>query len=155
MGRNRSQMRVAQRLYENGYITYMRTDSINLSQQAISAARSAAKALYGADHVAMHHVCIKVNLKTHKKHTKRFVQQVTPLKHLASQHQSCHVMSLHCTTNEKRTVASQMADAKKMQMRVDFDATTNDGKKTIFRANGSVITFPGSAAYDDIVTDEK
>jgi hypothetical protein len=36
-----------------------------------------------------------------------------------------------------------MADAKKMQMRVDFDATTNDGKKTIFRANGSVITFPG------------
>ena len=45
-------MRVAQRLYENGYITYMRTDSINLSQQAITAARSAAKALYGADHVA-------------------------------------------------------------------------------------------------------
>jgi hypothetical protein len=44
-------MRVAQRLYENGYITYMRTDSINLSQQAITAARSAAKALYGADHV--------------------------------------------------------------------------------------------------------
>jgi DNA topoisomerase I len=45
-------MRVAQRLYENGYITYMRTDSINLSQQAITAARNAAKALYGADHVA-------------------------------------------------------------------------------------------------------
>ena len=48
-----------------------------------------------------------------------------------------------------------MAEAKKMQMRVDFDATTNDGKKTIFRANGSVITFPGFlAAYDDIVTDD-
>jgi len=55
----------------------------------------------------------------------------------------------------KRTVASQMADAKKMQMRVDFDATTNDKKETIFRANGSVITFPGFlAAYDDI-TEEK
>ena len=39
----------------------------------------------------------------------------------------------------KRTVASQMADAKKMQMRVDFDAKTSDGKATIFRANGSVI----------------
>jgi DNA topoisomerase-1 len=52
----------------------------------------------------------------------------------------------------KRTVASQMADAKKMQMRVDFDATTSDKKATIFRANGSVITFPGFlAAYDDIV----
>jgi DNA topoisomerase-1 len=48
-----------------------------------------------------------------------------------------------------------MADAKKMQMRVDFDATTNDGKATIFRANGSVINFPGFlAAYDDIVSDE-
>jgi DNA topoisomerase I len=45
-------MRVAQRLYENGYITYMRTDSINLSEQAIKAARASAKALYGADHVA-------------------------------------------------------------------------------------------------------
>jgi DNA topoisomerase-1 len=45
-----------------------------------------------------------------------------------------------------------MADAKKMQMRVDFDAKTSDGKATIFRANGSVITFPGFlAAYDDIV----
>ena len=55
----------------------------------------------------------------------------------------------------KRTVASQMADAKKMQMRVDFDAQTNDGKATVFRANGSVITFPGFlAAYDDIVSDE-
>jgi len=48
-----------------------------------------------------------------------------------------------------------MADAKKMQMRVDFDVQTNDGKATVFRANGSVITFPGFlAAYDDIATDE-
>jgi len=48
-----------------------------------------------------------------------------------------------------------MADAKKMQMRVDFDAQTADKKETIFRANGSVITFPGFlAAYDDIATDE-
>jgi DNA topoisomerase-1 len=45
-------MRIAQRLYENGYITYMRTDSVNLSAQAITAARESAKALYGADHVA-------------------------------------------------------------------------------------------------------
>ena len=45
-------MRIAQRLYENGYITYMRTDSVTLSQSAINAARNAAKSLYGADHVA-------------------------------------------------------------------------------------------------------
>jgi DNA topoisomerase-1 len=48
-----------------------------------------------------------------------------------------------------------MADAKKMQQRVDFDATTSDSKKAIFRANGSVVTFPGFlAAYDEIQTED-
>jgi DNA topoisomerase-1 len=51
----------------------------------------------------------------------------------------------------KRTVASQMSDAKKMQMRVDFDVKTKSGADAIFRANGSVITFPGFlAAYEDV-----
>ena len=44
-------MSVAQRLYENGYITYMRTDSITLSQTAIDAARNQARELYGAEYV--------------------------------------------------------------------------------------------------------
>src|SRR5690625_7971955 len=44
-------MQVAQRLYENGYITYMRTDSVILSSQAISAARKQATELYGGDMV--------------------------------------------------------------------------------------------------------
>ena len=44
-------MRVAQRLYENGYITYMRTDSVTLSESAISAARQQARDLYGAEYV--------------------------------------------------------------------------------------------------------
>ena len=48
---SRDAMRVAQRLYENGYITYMRTDSTNLSQSAISAARGQARDMYGADFV--------------------------------------------------------------------------------------------------------
>ena len=44
-------MRVAQRLYENGYITYMRTDSTTLSESALAAARAQARELYGADYV--------------------------------------------------------------------------------------------------------
>ncbi|MDK8113335.1 DNA topoisomerase, partial [Streptococcus oralis] len=45
-------MRIAQRLYENGHITYMRTDTTSLSQQGLSAARAAATELYGAEYVA-------------------------------------------------------------------------------------------------------
>ena len=44
-------MRVAQRLYENGYITYMRTDSVNLSNEAITAARSAISSMYGDEYM--------------------------------------------------------------------------------------------------------
>ncbi|MDA2963434.1 MAG: type I DNA topoisomerase, partial [Actinomycetota bacterium] len=149
-------MRIAQRLYENGYITYMRTDSVNLSTQAINAARNAAKALYGAEHVA---------------DAPRIYQGKT--KNAQEAHEAIHPtgesfktpgeLAPELSRDEfalydliwKRTVASQMADAKKLQMRVDFDATTNDGKATIFRANGSVITFLGFlAAYDEIVSDE-
>ena len=48
---SKNAMRVAQRLYENGYITYMRTDSTTLSEAALSAARSQARDLYGAEYV--------------------------------------------------------------------------------------------------------
>jgi len=149
-------MRVAQRLYENGYITYMRTDSINLSQQAITAARNAAKALYGAVHVAD-------EPRVYQGKSKNAQEAHEAIRPAGDTFKTPGELAPELSRDEfalydliwKRTVASQMADAKKMQMRVDFDATTNDGKKTIFRANGSVITFPGFlAAYDDIVTDE-
>jgi DNA topoisomerase-1 len=55
----------------------------------------------------------------------------------------------------KRTVASQMSDAKKQQMRVDFDVKTKTGKDAIFRANGSVLTFAGFlAAYEEIAEEK-
>ena len=149
-------MRVAQRLYENGYITYMRTDSINLSQQAITAARNAAKALYGADHVAD-------APRVYQGKSKNAQEAHEAIRPAGDSFKTPGELAPELSRDEfalydliwKRTVASQMADAKKMQMRVDFDATTNDNKKTIFRANGSVLTFPGFlAAYDDVVSDE-
>jgi DNA topoisomerase-1 len=146
-------MRVAQRLYENGYITYMRTDSINLSAQAINAARAAAKALYGADHVAD-------APRVYQGKSKNAQEAHEAIRPAGDTFKTPGELAPELSRDEfslydliwKRTVASQMADAKKMQMRVDFDATTSDKKATIFRANGSVITFPGFlAAYDDIV----
>jgi DNA topoisomerase-1 len=146
-------MRVAQRLYENGYITYMRTDSINLSAQAINAARAAAKSLYGADHVAD-------APRVYQGKSKNAQEAHEAIRPAGDSFKTPGELAPELSRDEfalydliwKRTVASQMADAKKMQMRVDFDAKTSDGKETIFRANGSVITFPGFlAAYDDIV----
>jgi DNA topoisomerase-1 len=134
----------------------MRTDSINLSQQAITAARNAAKALYGADHVAD-------APRVYQGKTKNAQEAHEAIRPAGDTFKTPGELAPELSRDEfalydliwKRTVASQMADAKKMQMRVDFDATTNDGKKTIFRANGSVITFPGFlAAYDDVVSDE-
>ncbi len=149
-------MRIAQRLYENGYITYMRTDSINLSDQALKAARAAATALYGKDHVYE-------TPRLYQGKTKNAQEAHEAIRPAGDTFKTPGELAPELSRDEfalydliwKRTVASQMADAKKMQMRVDFDAATADKKETIFRANGSVITFPGFlAAYDDIATDE-
>jgi DNA topoisomerase-1 len=149
-------MRIAQRLYENGYITYMRTDSINLSDQAIKAARAAATSLYGKDHVYE-------TARVYQGKSKNAQEAHEAIRPAGDVFKTPGELAPELSRDEfalydliwKRTVASQMADAKKMQMRVDFDAQTADKKETIFRANGSVITFPGFlAAYDDIATDE-
>ncbi|CAB4366913.1 unannotated protein [freshwater metagenome] len=149
-------MRIAQRLYENGYITYMRTDSINLSDQAIKAARAAATALYGKDHVYE-------TARLYQGKSKNAQEAHEAIRPAGDVFKTPGELAPELSRDEfalydliwKRTVASQMADAKKMQMRVDFDAKTADNKATIFRANGSVITFAGFlAAYDDIATDE-
>lgn len=149
-------MRIAQSLYEGGFITYMRTDSVNLSQTAINAARSAAKSLYGKDH-------IPESPRFYEGKTKNAQEAHEAIRPAGDSFKTPGELAPELTRDQlalydliwKRTVASQMADAKKMQARVDFDVTTSDGKACVFRANGSVITFPGFlAAYED-VSDEK
>jgi DNA topoisomerase-1 len=149
-------MRIAQRLYENGYITYMRTDSVNLSAQAVSAARAAAKALYGADHVSE-------TPRVYASKSKNAQEAHEAIRPAGDSFKTPGELAPELSRDEfalydliwKRTVASQMADAKKMQMRVDFDAKTNDNRELVFRANGSVVIFQGFlAAYDDS-TEEK
>jgi DNA topoisomerase-1 len=149
-------MRVAQRLYENGYITYMRTDSVTLSKSAIDSARNSAKALYGADY-------IPATPRVYEGKSKNAQEAHEAIRPAGETFRTPGELAPELSRDEfslydliwKRTIASQMSDAKKMQMRVDFDVETKTGSSAIFRANGSVITFPGFlAAYEEIV-DEK
>ena len=149
-------MRIAQRLYENGYITYMRTDSVTLSASSISAARSSAQALYGKEFVP-------ATPRVYEGKTKNAQEAHEAIRPAGETFRTPGELAPELSRDEfalydliwKRTIASQMSDAKKQQMRVDFDVKTKSGSDAIFRANGSVITFAGFlAAYEDIVEEK-
>ncbi len=70
-------MRVAQSLYENGYITYMRTDSVHLSDQAVNAARSQARELYGPEYVGDVPRRYRARSRTRRRRTRRSVRPAT------------------------------------------------------------------------------
>ena len=149
-------MRIAQRLYENGYITYMRTDSVTLSSSSISAARSSAQALYGKEFVP-------TTPRVYEGKTKNAQEAHEAIRPAGETFRTPGELAPELSRDEfalydliwKRTIASQMSDAKKQQMRVDFDVKTKSNKDAIFRANGSVITFAGFlAAYEDIVEEK-
>jgi DNA topoisomerase-1 len=148
-------MRIAQRLYENGYITYMRTDSVTLSASAIQAARQSATALYGKEYVP-------VSPRIYEGKSKNAQEAHEAIRPAGDHFKTPGELAPELSRDEfalydliwKRTIASQMADAKKLQARVDFEAKTLDDKTAVFRANGSIITFPGFlAAYDDAEDD--
>jgi len=145
-------MRVAQRLYENGYITYMRTDSVTLSQSAISSARAQATSLYGKEY-------IPTSPRLYEGKTKNAQEAHEAIRPAGDVFKTPGELAPELSRDEfalydliwKRTIGSQMSDAKKMQMRVDFEVMTKAGATASFRANGSVLTFPGFlAAYEDI-----
>jgi DNA topoisomerase-1 len=149
-------MRIAQRLYENGYITYMRTDSVTLSPTAIAAARSSAQSLYGKEFVP-------ATPRVYEGKTKNAQEAHEAIRPAGDVFKTPGELAPELSRDEfalydliwKRTVASQMSDAKKQQMRVDFDVKTKTGQDAIFRANGSVLTFAGFlAAYEEIVEDK-
>ena len=145
-------MRVAQRLYENGYITYMRTDSVTLSQSAISSARAQATSLYGKEY-------IPTSPRLYEGKTKNAQEAHEAIRPAGDVFKTPGELAPELSRDEfalydliwKRTIGSQMSDAKKMQMRVDFEVITKSEATVSFRANGSVLTFPGFlAAYEDI-----
>ncbi|MFK5635769.1 MULTISPECIES: type I DNA topoisomerase [unclassified Ornithinimicrobium] len=153
-------MRTAQRLYENGYITYMRTDSTTLSGSAIDAARSQARDMYGADYVPE-------APRTYGKKAKNAQEAHEAIRPAGDRFRTPAQVAGELRGQEyalyeliwKRTVASQMADAKGSTATVRLEAGLPDGTRSgdgvayavaEFSASGTVITFRGFlAAYEE------
>src|SRR6478609_1602974 len=151
---SKNAMRVAQRLYENGYITYMRTDSTSLSESALTAARTQAREMYGAEYVpdAPRHYEKKVK-NAQEAHEAirpagdRFRTPAQVAGELRGEEFALYELIW------KRTVASQMADARGSTASVRLGATLDDGAPATtveLSASGTVITFRGFlAAYEE------
>lgn len=144
-------MRIAQRLYENGHITYMRTDSTSLSKQGLGAAREAATSIFGAEFVAdgprTYDRKVKNSQEAHEAIRPAGERFATPGQ-LAGQLDAEEYKLYELIW--KRTVASQMADAKGTSMKVTA-AVTAGGHDADFSATGRTITFPGFLkAYEDV-----
>jgi DNA topoisomerase-1 len=141
---SRRTMQVAQRLYEQGYITYMRTDSIQLSETAIAAARSQAAQLYGSDHVPE----VPRVWKGRLKNAQEAHEAIRPA---GDTFRTPDQVGNEVSVEEsklydliwKRTVASEMKDAVGESVQVRLGAETAGGRDTEFAASGKIITFAG------------
>ena len=135
-------MQVAQRLYENGYITYMRTDSTTLSENAVKAARSQARRLYGADHLPD-----KPRVYTKKvKNAQEAHEAIRPAGDEFRTPAQTGLSGPEFRLYEliwKRTVASQMKNAVGESVTVRIEGTSSAGETVEFSATGKVITFHG------------
>ena len=150
-------MRVAQGLYERGFITYMRTDSTTLSQTALDAARSQARELYGPEYVS------EVPRRFEKK-SKNAQEAHEAIRPAGDVFKTPAEVAGELTGDDfalyeliwKRTVASQMTDAIGRTATLRLGAKSADGKDVEFSASGTVITFRGfMAAYEEAADDEK
>ena len=156
-------MSVAQRLYENGFITYMRTDSTTLSGAAVQAARSQVRELYGAEY-------LPDSPRTYASKVKNAQEAHEAIRPAGDTFQTPAQTGL---TGDQfrlyeliwmRTVASQMKDAVGQSVSIRIGGAASSGEDVVFAATGRVITFHGflkayvegtddvSAARDDAET---
>ncbi|MFD5269153.1 type I DNA topoisomerase [Streptomyces sp. NPDC058335] len=135
-------MQVAQKLYENGFITYMRTDSTTLSETAITAARAQVTQLYGADY-------LPAQPRTYAGKVKNAQEAHEAIRPSGDRFRTPAETGL--TGDQfrlyeliwKRTVASQMKDATGNSVTVKIGGTAADGRDVEFSASGKTITFHG------------
>jgi DNA topoisomerase-1 len=149
-------MSIAQRLYENGYITYMRTDSTTLSASAIDAARNQARQLYGEEYV--HPTPRQYTRKV--KNAQEAHEAIRPAGDVFSTPGQLHSQ---LDTDEfrlyeliwQRTVASQMADARGTTLSLRISGAATTGEQVVFNASGRTITFAGFLkAYVESIDDQ-
>jgi DNA topoisomerase-1 len=137
-------MSIAQRLYENGHITYMRTDSVTLSQTAISAARKQAAELYGANYVPD-------APRTYASKVKNAQEAHEAIRPAGDSFRTPNQVRSELSSDERRlyeliwqrTVASQMKDATGESVSVRVAGTSTSNERAEFGATGKVINFYG------------
>jgi DNA topoisomerase I len=144
-------MRVAQRLYDRGYITYMRTDSTTLSETALNAARSQARERYGAEYVPD-------TPRRYDRKVKNAQEAHEAIRPAGERFRLPDEVRGELDRDEQglyelvwmRTVASQMADARGQTVSLRLGATSSRAEDAEFGVSGTVITFRGfMAAYEE------
>jgi DNA topoisomerase-1 len=137
-------MRIAQKLYENGYITYMRTDSTTLSETAISAARSQATQLYGKEYVSP-------SPRQYTRKVKNAQEAHEAIRPAGDTFRTPGQVANQLSSDEfrlyelvwQRTLASQMSDAVGTTVSIRIGATSASNESVVFTTSGRTITFPG------------
>src|SRR3954468_8161917 len=135
-------MSVAQRLYENGFITYMRTDSITLAESAVAAARDQVRELYGAEYLPEAPRVYTSKVKNAQEAHEAIRPAGESFRTPAQTGLSGDEFRLY-ELIWMRTVASQMRDAEGRSVSVRIAATASSGEVCEFSARGRVITFYG------------
>jgi DNA topoisomerase I len=150
-------MRLAQRLYENGYITYMRTDSTTLSESALTAAREQATSLFGAEYVPP-------EPRRYERKVKNAQEAHEAIRPSGDRFRTPQDVKSELSPDEHalyeliwmRTIASQMKDAQGQTVSLRIAGDSNSGESVEFGASGTVITFRGFlAAYEEGRDDDR
>jgi DNA topoisomerase-1 len=137
-------MAIAQRLYENGFITYMRTDSTNLSSEAVTAARSEIRSRYGEQF-------LPASPRSYRGKVKNAQEAHEAIRPAGAQFRHPDDVARQIASDEatlydliwKRTIACQMEDARIRRVTVKFDATGTAGTPVVFQATGRTTEFAG------------
>jgi DNA topoisomerase-1 len=135
-------MSVAQRLYENGFITYMRTDSITLADTAVAAAREQVRELYGAEYLPDR----PRGYQSKVKNAQEAHEAIRPAGETFRTPAQTGLTGEEFRVYEliwMRTVASQMKDAEGRSVTIRLGGTAGTGEDVVFNATGRVITFHG------------